>query len=133
MLLWLSIAAGGAAGAVSRYFLSRHLNARRDLGLPLGTLLVNLIGSLLVGMLAAYLLQPVDGSGWQGSGGPLWAGLGIGFCGSLTTVSSWSLESLTLFLRRRPGAAVVYGILTMGLCLLMAGLGFWLGGLWAHG
>jgi|GEM_PF-504609 len=128
MVFWLSIALGGALGAVGRYRLSLFFNRQLGRYLPWATLIVNILGAGLVGFLAAFFLAPVDDSLLIHSSSPLWAGLGIGFCGSLTTISSWSLEVVRLALDRRPWALMAYMGLTLSLCLLAASLGFLLGG-----
>lgn len=71
----LLVGVGGAAGAVVRWLVSRALPGRR------ATLLVNLAGSLLLGLLAATAPAP-------------YALLGVGFCGALTTFSTFAVEVL---------------------------------------
>ncbi|MDO9494207.1 MAG: CrcB family protein [Nocardioides sp.] len=102
----LLVAAGGAAGAVLR-FLAGHLWDRE---LPLGTVLVNVVGSFLLGMFTALSL-----------GAGALALLGTGFCGGLTTYSAFAVHSHGL--GRRYGA--VYAAVTIGLALAACALGFW--------
>ncbi|GAA4678244.1 fluoride efflux transporter FluC [Phytohabitans rumicis] len=93
---------GGAFGAVARH-LAGHL--LRDRVLPWGTFLVNVAGSALLGLLAGFsTILP----GWVGSL------VGVGFCGALTTYSTFGLE--TVRLPRR------YAILNVALTLA-AGFG----------
>lgn len=75
----LLIAAGGFIGACCRLFLSQRLN--KDAGIPLGTMLANFLGCLLLGFLAGKV-----------AGGNLYAFFGIGFTGALTTFSTFMLE-----------------------------------------
>lgn len=75
----LLIAAGGFIGAGCRLFLSQRLN--KDARLPIGTLLANFIGCLLLGFLAG-----------KAASGNLYAFFGIGFTGALTTFSTFMLE-----------------------------------------
>jgi len=83
------IALGGATGALTRAWLSAHsgLGTGWLEGVPLGTLWANWAGSLLLGALVGAL--PVDG--------PLKAGLTTGLMGGLTTFSTLSIESASLF------------------------------------
>jgi fluoride exporter len=86
----LYIALGGVAGTLSRYGLEGWIQTRTTSGFPLGTLTVNLTGSLLLGFIlriatGATLISP----DWR-------AGLTIGFCGAFTTMSTFSYESVTL-------------------------------------
>lgn len=86
----LYIALGGIAGTLSRYGLEGWIQGRTPSGFPLGTLMVNLAGSLVLGFIlrlatGATLITP-----------DLRAGLTIGFCGAFTTMSTFSYESVTL-------------------------------------
>ena len=81
----LLVAAGAAVGAPLRYLLDRAVRSRTDSPFPWGTLAVNLIGCVLLGVLIA---GPV--------GAPTAAGLGTGFCGALTTYSTFSYETFRL-------------------------------------
>jgi CrcB protein len=103
----LLVALGGGLGAALR-FLAGH---RWDRDLPAGTLLVNLAGSFLLGLLSA--LSP---------GEHALALLGTGFCGGLTTYSAFAVQTHAL---GRRGAA--YAAVTVLAALVAAGLGFWLG------
>jgi CrcB protein len=81
----LLIAAGAAVGAPLRYLVDRFVQARHDSVFPWGTLAVNVAGSALLGFLAAL---PANTA--------LLALLGTGFCGALTTYSTFSYETLRL-------------------------------------
>ena len=83
------IAIGGFGGALSRYWLAKTINARWGRLLPTGTLTVNLIGSLALGLL----------SGWYSAGGipaNLKFIVAIGFLGAFTTFSTLAFESIKL-------------------------------------
>ncbi|MEO3867649.1 fluoride efflux transporter CrcB [Nonomuraea sp. B12E4] len=81
----LLVALGAAVGAPLRYLTDRLIQARHDSAFPWGTLAVNLTGSFLLGLLAGL---PADAA-WS-------ALLGTGFCGALTTYSTFSYETLRL-------------------------------------
>lgn len=86
---WLLVMLGGAVGAPLRYLTDRAVQARHDTVFPWGTLVVNVIGSLLLGALAGAALAGVAGTGVQ-------LLVGTGFCGALTTYSTFSYETLRL-------------------------------------
>jgi CrcB protein len=82
---------GAMIGAPLRYLTDRTVQARHDSLFPWGTFTVNLVGCLILGGLA--------GAG-QALSAPLLALLGTGFCGALTTYSTFSYESLRLIEQR---------------------------------
>ncbi|MCK4176670.1 fluoride efflux transporter CrcB [Aciditerrimonas ferrireducens] len=115
--LWLAVALGGAVGAPARYLVDRLLATRRPGRFPAGTLLVNLAGSLLLGFLAGLALAgrlppAVD------------AGVGTGFCGALTTFSTFSYETVRLVQDGDLllGTLYVGGSLLLGLLAAAAGV-----------
>lgn len=108
----LLVALGAAVGAPLRWWLGQRLD--RPL-LPLGTLAVNVAGSFLLGLLAGLA---VDGDAL--------ALLGTGFCGGLTTYSSFAVQTDTLR-REDAGAGARYAVLTVTLGLAACWLGFVLG------
>ncbi len=78
---------GGAIGAPVRYLVDRAVQLRHDTSFPWGTFAVNVLGCFVLGALT--------GAGTAESG-PLFAALGTGFCGALTTYSTFSYETLRL-------------------------------------
>lgn len=90
---------------------------------PWGTLIVNTSGALAIGVLAAISLADAG----SGDSGLAWH-LGIlGFLGSYTTVSTFSLQTFALACDGAWSRAVANIALSLGLCLAAAGLGLWLG------
>jgi CrcB protein len=91
MLDVLVICLGAIVGANARYFISRY--AAQALGpvFPYGTLLINVVGSLIVGFFLVWTSERVLAD-------PRWRLLVVvGFCGSLTTFSSYAFESISYF------------------------------------
>ncbi|MFG2113326.1 fluoride efflux transporter FluC [Streptomyces sp. NPDC048718] len=82
---WLLVVAGAAVGAPLRYLTDRAVQSRHDSVFPWGTFLVNVSGSLLLGLLTGVASTGV---------GTL---LGTGLCGALTTYSTFSYETLKLY------------------------------------
>ncbi|MCV2366902.1 fluoride efflux transporter CrcB [Roseateles oligotrophus] len=101
-----AVAAGAAIGALARWGTGLWLNASYP-GFPLGTLVVNLVGGLLIGMAMAWFgRNPND---------LLKLLLVTGFLGGLTTFSAFSVESLGLLQRGEVGLALWHGALhTLG-------------------
>lgn len=109
---WLAIAVGGALGAVIRYLVDRWTMQRWGTGFPTGTLLVNLAGSLILGLATGLALNS-----------DALAFIGTGFCGALTTFSGFAAQALDLDgLRRGRGVVYAMGSLACGVMMAAAGL-----------
>ena len=81
---WFAIAVGGGAGAVARFMVARQMGHWLGTYLPYGTLMVNALGSWMLGFLAVYLMDRPEIS-------PLIRlGLAVGFLGAFTTFSTFS-------------------------------------------
>jgi len=80
---------GGAVGAVARYLVARVAAASLGPAFPYGTLTVNLVGSLILGLLAGFAIGRVTVPA------PIRLLVGVGFCGSFTTFSTFAVETLT--------------------------------------
>jgi CrcB protein len=95
------IAAGGFFGAVLRYLITAWLQAGKGGGYPFGTFSVNMVGSLLIGLLIGTAANET----WQ-------LLLGTGLAGALTTYSTMNMETVLLFLDRRGAVAALYLVLS---------------------
>ena len=114
------VALGGALGAVGRYLMGFVTFLPKSF-FPAATLLVNLIGAVLIGMIAQIAAQ----KGLENSGAVLF--LKVGVCGGFTTFSSFSLEAVSLFSAGKTALGAAYIALSVVLCLLGVLLGQWLG------
>jgi fluoride exporter len=111
----LLVALAGGAGAGARFVVDGALTHRTSARLPVATLIINVSGSLLLGVLAQ----------WGASLGSAVATtvLGVGFLGGFTTFSAASVELVGLVRSERPGAAVVLAVTMLVLSLSAAVLG----------
>lgn len=121
MLAAISVAIGGAIGALGRYFISVTMAAYNTGKFPYGTLTVNVLGSLLIGVLFIVFLEKVQ---LADSLRPL---LVVGFLGSLTTFSTFSLEALNLLQKGDHMLALTYIGSSVLLCLLATAAGMQIG------
>ena len=120
-MIVLAVLAGGMAGAPARYLADRAIAARRDSVFPLGTFTVNMAGSLVLG----FLLGAQHHLGLPPA---VFALLGTGFCGGLTTFSTFGYETLRLL---EDGALSEAGLSVLGSLVtgvLLAWLGYLLAG-----
>lgn len=112
----LLLAAAAAVGAPARYAADTVLARRTGGRWPVGTLAVNVAGALVLGVLSGLALH----HGLSGRAKSVW---GSGFCGALTTYSTFSYEAVRLAQERRLLAATAYVSLTLALGLLAAAAG----------
>jgi CrcB protein len=117
--LALLVAGAGGAGAVLRALLIHHIGLRRADPLPVGTLIVNGSGSLLLGLLTGMAL-------YHGLGGRYLVVVGVGLCGGYTTWSTASWETVHLLHRGHRVEAVVYTFGSLVVCIgaAAAAIGF---------
>jgi CrcB protein len=119
MTTFLLVSVAGGLGAVLRFILDSAVRARFS-GYPLGTLLINLSGSLLLGLLAGVALAEPGLERWH-------VVLGTGFLGGYTTFSTASFEAVTLLREGRALAAVLHAGGMLLASVALAALGLWLG------
>ncbi len=113
----LAIAAGGAVGALLRYWTSLGVHSLLGRGFPYGTLTVNVAGSLLMGLLFVLFVERLNlGSEWR-------AAILIGLLGSFTTFSTFSIETFNLMEQGEMLKALLNILLSITLCLGAAWLG----------
>lgn len=99
---------GAALGAPARYLLDRFVQSRHASDFPWGTLTVNVVGCFLIGF--------VVGTSWM----PL---LGVGFCGGLTTYSTFSYETVKLLEQEKYRPALLNVVVSVVLGIAAASLG----------
>jgi CrcB protein len=116
-MILLYVAIGGAAGAVARYGLSGWVQARAGFGFPWGTLTVNVLGSLLIGVTLRYVVM----AGFTTETRAL---LTVGVLGAFTTFSAFTYETVTLLEAGQWWRAASYalGSLALGVAAVYAGL-----------
>lgn len=120
---FLQVAIGGAAGATARYAVYRAM-AWHGPGFPVATGLVNVLGSLIMGLLAAFMAHR-----WHNHYAPL---LLTGVLGGFTTFSAFSLDAMTLWERGQALGAAIYILASVVLSIAAVAAGLALGrGLWA--
>lgn len=118
LAVWLAAGALGAVGAVARFALDGAVARRAPGDLPWGTLAVNVLGSLALGVLA--------GAGVGGDARFLLAG---GLLGAFTTFSTWMLETHRLAEEGEGRLVLANLLLSAGLGLAAVALGWWAGSL----
>ena len=123
MIAYLWVAIGGALGSVARFGLDGLISARLGTTFPWGTLAINVTGSFLIGVFAAY--SDPDGRVMISPGVRQF--LMIGICGGYTTFSAFSLQTLRLAQVREWLYAGGYILLSVALCLVAVWLGYVLG------
>jgi CrcB protein len=110
-MIYLLIALGGAAGSVLRYLLGGLVQRSSSSGFPIGTMVVNVSGCFLIGILVRQFLN-------MQLSNDLRALMIVGFCGGFTTFSTFSAETLALIEGGEYARATAYVFLSVTLCLL---------------
>lgn len=121
MLQIVSIAAGGALGALLRFGMSNGIHSILGRGFPYGTLTVNALGSFFMGLLYVIMLERADFSvEWK-------AALTVGLLGAFTTFSTFSIETMNMFEAGEISKAGLNMFLSVALCVMGCWLGMVLG------
>jgi CrcB protein len=123
VLTFFLVFVGGAIGSMCRFWLSGFIAERFGETFPYGTLIVNLVGSWIIGFAAGWIAHFNE---------PFWASaakqlLMVGICGGLTTFSSFSLQTWNLMLSRRWASAFTNILVSTILCLALVAVGWDLG------
>ena len=113
----LYVMVGGAVGSGARDLTGHAMTALLGAGYPFGTLAVNLVGGLLMGVLVGVLARNASPEGWR-------LLLGVGVLGGFTTFSTFSLDVVTMIERGALGLALGYILVSVigSIAALFAGL-----------
>jgi fluoride exporter len=112
MQSFLLVGAGGALGAMARYGATLLVGRWWSAGFPLATLLINIVGSTLMGILVGLLSRYTPA--WSAEA-RLFAAVGV--LGGFTTFSAFSLDAVTLMERGELLPAALYILFSVALCL----------------
>ncbi len=117
---WLAVAMGGALGAMGRFAVNALVFPVLGMRFPLATMVVNVGGSLLMGVLYVVIVERglLPGE-WRNF-------LMVGLLGGFTTFSAFSLDALALWQNGHLSLAFAYIVLTVTLCLAGALAGMYL-------
>ncbi|TNM53058.1 fluoride efflux transporter CrcB [Brevibacterium sediminis] len=121
-LVFIALAAAGGLGASSRMLIDGLIKSRMSTALPWGTIIINVSGSLVLGLLTGLAGANLLPEAWH-------LVLGTGFLGGYTTFSTASFETVRLLQERRWVAGLVNGLGTLVFATAAAAIGMWLGGL----
>ncbi|HML37161.1 MAG TPA: fluoride efflux transporter CrcB [Bacillota bacterium] len=116
MTEYVMVLVGGSFGAVCRFAMSSLIKRINVTEFPVATLLINMIGSFLIGLLMAA---------HPGNFNQLL--LGTGFMGGFTTFSTFQMENITLFQKKNYLMLFVYILCSLVFCILLSILGLHLG------
>lgn len=112
MRVLIMVFLGGGLGSVARYSLGRWVNALHSVNFPFGTLLANIAACFILGLMVGLadhrqLFSPNARLFWT-----------VGFCGGFSTFSTFSHETITLLQGGFSQNALIYGFLSLLLCIL---------------
>jgi fluoride exporter len=120
---WIAVAVGGAVGSVARFWLASAMTVLTGPRFPWGTLLINVLGSFVIGLVAGFTLTPVRVS----MAPDIRIFLMTGVCGGFTTFSAFSLQTLDLLQNGDVVPAFGYAIGSVVLCVIATYCGWLLG------
>ena len=119
MLKFLAVFTGGGLGALLRFLVCFYCK-NCNISVVVATFSVNLIGSFIIGFVLTYSILKSDFSP------TVKLFLTIGFCGGLTTFSTFSAECFDFLLNGKILAFLLYTLLSVSVCVIAAGLGVYL-------
>jgi CrcB protein len=122
MITWLAVAVGSALGGMARYGVGLAVARAVGNAFPWGTLLINVLGSFVIGFYSALTAPsgPMPGSATAR------VFVMVGICGGFTTFSSFSLQTADLMAAGELVAAACYIVSSVALCVAGTFLGYWL-------
>ena len=120
-VLIVFVAIGCALGGVCRFLLGKWITRHFGEAFPWGTVVVNAVGSFLLGLLLGYGVAELS------AGKHVHAFAAIGFCGGLTTFSTFSLQALSMVSQQRWKSLALKVLGTLLLCMLLILIGFEIG------
>ncbi|MGO2942243.1 MAG: fluoride efflux transporter CrcB [Brevibacterium aurantiacum] len=121
-LIFIALALAGGIGTAARMLLDGIIKSRVSSGIPWGTIVINVSGSLVLGLLTGLASDQILPESWH-------LVIGTGFLGGYTTFSTASFETVRLIQERRWAFSLANGLGTLVLATAAAGLGLWIGGL----
>jgi CrcB protein len=118
--LWVAVGLAGAIGAVGRYLIDAAVQDRTGRVFPFGTLTVNVVGSVILGMVAGVAITDAGAATTR-------AIVGTGFCGGLTTWSTASWETVRLAEEGSTKAAVNFTLVNLAASVAAGAVGLAIG------
>ncbi len=113
------VALGGAFGASGRHLVGQWALRNLDSGFPWGTFIVNVVGSLFMGVLIGWLMTKQGGQNLK-------LFLATGFLGGFTTFSAFSLDAINLLERKTIGPFIFYVGGSIIIAVIALALGLWI-------
>jgi CrcB protein len=120
---WIAVAVGGALGSMARFWLAGAMAALTGPRFPWGTLLINIVGSFVIGLVGAFTMTP-ERVVMQPD---LRIFLMTGICGGFTTFSAFSLQTLELLQAGEAVSALGYAVGSVVLCVIATWCAWMLG------
>ena len=105
--MWIPVAIGGVLGTLARFGVQQFVGTRAPAAFPTATLIVNLAGSLILGLVMGYAAAT------GALNARVQAGIAVGFCGAFTTMSAFAFETTSLLSAGQYGRAAIYLAVTI--------------------
>jgi len=117
----LAVGIGGFLGSVARYITVKAVDDKLNAVFPYGTFTVNVVGSLLLGIIYTLALRKAGVTeNWR-------LFLGAGFCGGFTTFSAFAWENFSLIQQKFIGTSLLYASASVLIGLFALAVGVWIG------